>query len=128
MARSYVIIRDVKESHRLDTPRRDWGLLFAPSFKEGSSFVEALGVYEHFTVAGGIPTRSHVIRQRLLLLESAQSLLHVVQRDEPLLRYDYSYTFSGRGKIRHSGAESGFLVRGFRCYINTRPHGYCQLT
>ncbi len=127
MSHSYVIIRDGQESHRLDITHRDWGLLTGPFFDEGPKFIDTLGVYEHFTVAGGIPKGSHVTRQRLLLLDATQSLFRAVQRDEDLLRYDYSYSFAGRGNSRNAGAESGFRVRGFIGHIDTRPHGYCHL-
>src|SRR6266516_565216 len=124
MRKAYVIIRDSSESHRLDIEHRDLGLLTGPFFREGQRFIEALGAYEHFTVAGGVPEGSQVTRQRLLLIDVMQALYRAVQRDEDLLRYDYSYSFTGRGSSRGSGAESGFRVRDLDGHIDTRPKGY----
>ena len=127
MRRSYVIAKIGDASHRLDIAHRDWGMVRGPFFEEGERFERALGVYEHFTVAGGIPDGSFVTRQRRLLLEATELFLRAVQRDEEFLRSDYSYSFSGRGSRRDSGAKSGFRIRGLVGHISTRPHGFCWL-
>ncbi len=127
MPGSHVIIRDGHESHQLDIARRDWGLLTGPFFDEGQRFVDALGVYEHFTVATGLAEGSQVMRQRFRLIDATQSLHRAVVRDEDLLCHDYSYGFSRRGRSRSSAGESGFRVRGLIGYVDARPHGYCHL-
>jgi hypothetical protein len=127
MPRSYVIAKIGDASHRLDIAHRDWGIVRGRFFEEGARFDRALGVYENFTVAGGIPEGSFVARQRLLLLEATELFLRAIQRDEEFLRYDFSYSFSARGSRPQSGAESGFRVRGFVGHISTRPHGFCWL-
>jgi hypothetical protein len=127
MRRSYIIAKIGDASHRLDIAHRDWGMVRGPFFQEGEQFERALGVYEHFTVAGGIPAGSFVTRQRHFLLETTELFLRAVQRDEELLCYDYSYSFSARGNRRHSAAESGFRIRGLVGHISTRPHGFCWL-
>ncbi len=81
MRRSYIIAKIGDASHRLDIAHRDWGMVRGPFFREGEQFERALGVYEHFTVAGGIPVGSFVTRQRCLLLEATQAFLRAVQRD-----------------------------------------------
>lgn len=127
MRHSYVIAKIGDASHRLDIARRDWGMVRGPFFEEGEQFERALGVYEHFTMAGGIPDGSFVTRQRRLLLDATELFLRAVQRDEEFLHSDYSYSFSGRGSRRESGAESGFRIRGFVGHISTRPPGFCWL-
>src|ERR1700677_2297910 len=127
MCSSYVITKIGDASHRLDIAHRDWGIVRGRFFEEGARFDQALGVYENFTVADGIPEGSFVIRQRLLLIEATELFLRAIQRDEDLLRCDFSYTFSARGNRRDSGAESGFRVRGLVGHISTRPHGFCWL-
>ena len=127
MTSSYSIITDGKESHRLEFTKRDWGLLRGPYFEAGQRFISVLGVYDHFTVAAGIPKGAKVTRQRLQLLGAAQQLLAIIQRDEDLLQHDYKFSFSGRIGRPRAGAESGFRVRGFIGNLDTRPHGYCFL-
>jgi hypothetical protein len=124
---SYSIITDGSERHRLEFAKRDFGLLGGPHFDAGQRFTSVLGIYDHFTVAAGIPKGAKVMRRRLQLLDAAQQLLTWIQRDEDLLRYDYKYSFSGRAGRPSGGAESGFRVRGFFGKIDTRPHGYCHL-
>jgi hypothetical protein len=127
MALSCSIIRDGKESYRINIPHRDWGLLHGPFFEAGRQFIDALGIYQNFTVAGGLPAGTQVKRDQILLLKAAECLRIRIQSDEKLLRYDYTYSFATKNKTRHSGAQSGFLVRGLRGYISTRPHGFCYL-
>lgn len=127
MPSSHVIIRDGQAMHRLEIDHRDWGLLMGPFFAEGQRFIDPLGVYEHFTVAGRVPDGSQVTRRKFQLTDATQVLLRAVERDQDLLRYDYSYSFSGRGSSRSSGGESGFRVHGLIGHIDARPRGYCHL-
>jgi hypothetical protein len=124
---SYIIAKAGEATHRLDISDRDWEMLSGPYFKEGKGFTDALGVYEHFTVAGGIPKGSHVVRQRRLLLEAAELLRRGIERDEELLRFDYTFGFTVAGQSTGSGGESGFRIRGLVGYIDTRPRGFCWL-
>ena len=89
--------------------------------------MNVLGVYDHFTVAGGLPEGSFVNREREALLEATEVFLRAVHRDESLLRYDYSYSFSTHPTQRHSGGQSGIRIRGLFGSITTRPHGFCWL-
>lgn len=123
---SYVVIKADDQQCRFDILDRDWGVLWGPFFKEGEQFARTIGVYEHITVDGGIPKGSYVIRNRRLLLESAELLLRGVERDEELLRYNYTFSFSDVGGV-NGGGLSGFRVRGFVGSINTRPKGFCWL-
>ena len=127
MSESYIIAKIGGASHRLDFTHRDWGLLTGKNFVEGQRFIEELGVYEHITVADGIPKGSYVIRRRFQLLEKTESLRRAIERDQDLLQYDYTFSFSARAKSKGSGGESGFRVRELVGYINARPHGYCWL-
>jgi hypothetical protein len=124
---SYIIAKIGDASHRLDFVPRDFGMLVGKNFLEGERFIKALGVFEHITVAGGIPKGSHVIRSRRLFLDDTELLLRAVQRDEELLRYDYRFSFAVPSHSTGGGAESGFRVRGFVGHIDTRPRGFCWL-
>jgi len=127
MTSSFSIITDGKKRHRLDFTKRDFGLLTGPNFDAGRRFISVLGVYDHFTVATGIPKDAKVTRQRLLVLAAAQRLLAMIQRDEDLLSHDYKFSFSGRSGRPRAGKECGIKVRGYIGDIDTSPHGYCYL-
>ena len=124
---SYSIVTDGTEKYRLEFTSRDFALLRGPHFEEGQRFISVLGVFDHLTVEMGIPQGAKVTRQRSQILNAAERLLVVVQRDEDLLRYDYKYSFSGRIDRPRSAGYGGFKVRGFCGYIDTRPSGYCYL-
>jgi len=127
MPHSRAIVSDGQKRHQLDISDRDWGLLTGPLFDAGPPFVSSLGVYEHFTVARGVPKGSQVTRQRFRLLDATQSLLRAIQRDEDLLCSDYTFSFQTGGSHRTAGRSDGFHVRGLIGSIDTRPHGYCCL-
>jgi hypothetical protein len=125
MPNSAIIVHDGQDSHRLVISHRDWGLLFGPGFSEGPLFSSACGVYENFSVAGGIPKGSQVTRKGNVLRNAARTLLAGIQRDADLLRHDYSYGFDGE-RTRHGGAQ-GIQVRGRGGILSTRPKGYCSI-
>lgn len=56
--------------------------------------MSTFGVYENYSVAGGIPDGSNVIRPGRVLYGATQCLLVRIERDSELLRYDYSYRYS----------------------------------
>jgi hypothetical protein len=124
---SYIIAKAGNASHRLDITNRDWEMLSGLYFREGKQFSDALGVYEHFTVARGIPKGSHVVRQRRQLLEAAELLRRGIERDEELLRFDYTFSFTVPGHSTGGGGETGFRIRGLVGHIDTRPKGFCWL-
>ncbi len=127
MRRSYIIARIGAASYQLDIAHRDLGMVVCQRFEEGLQFIKTLGVYDHFTLARGLPKGSFVIRERRLLLDATELFLRAVERDEELLRYDYSYSFSTQGNQRNQGAQSGIRIRGLFGHISTRPHGFCWL-
>ena len=121
------IVTDGTEKHRLEFTSRDFALLSGPHFEEGLRFISALGIFDHLTVAKGIPQGATVTRPRWRIFSAAQQLLAVVRRDEDLLQYDYKYSFSGRSGRPRSGNENGFKVRGFFGSIDASRRGYCYL-
>ena len=125
MSDSAIIVRDGDESHRLATTHRDWGLLFGPGFAEGPHFVAVFGVYEHFSVARGVPKDSQVTRRGADLHEAAQVLLSGVERDAELLRHDYTFSFADT-PTRYSAGQS-VTIRGRAGIISARPRGYCTI-
>lgn len=122
-----VVIEGDGRRHKLEGTLRDWCLLNGPFFEVGSNFSQVLGLFENFTVLTGIPKGSFVTRNTYVLRELAASLHRAVVRDEELLGYDYSYSFSTQPRQRNSGGQSGIRIRGLRGAISTRPHGYCIL-
>lgn len=125
MADSLTILRDGDAVHRLRISHRDWMLISGPGFVEGRSFVEAFGVFEHFTVACGIPKGSVVHRDGQTLFDASSRLLEAIERDLELLRYDYSYKLGDRPR-RFGGGES-VSVDGRPGILSLRPKGYCSI-
>lgn len=115
-------------SHSFTLGHRDFMLLSGPSFfiPHGSTFIQALGIYENFTVSGGIPRDSGVRRRPIELHAPALALLYEVSRQEDLLGFDYCFSFSSKPKQRHSASIS-FPV-GTRSYVvSAQPKGFCTL-
>jgi hypothetical protein len=125
MSTSALLLHDNADSHRVLITHRDWGLLWGPHFNEGPLFSSAFGVYENFSVARGIQPGSRVTRTGASLYVAAEALLLGINRDADLLRFDYSFGFSG-DSARRSGAQS-IHVHGKSGTISTRPNGYCYI-
>jgi len=125
MGSSTIIVHDGDDQHRLTITHRDAGLLHGPMFDAGVWFLAAYGVYENFTVAGGIPKGSMVKRRGRTLCNAAKTLLDAVQRDEDLLAYNYAYGFKD-DPTRHGGAQ-GITVRGRGGILSVRPSGFCWI-
>lgn len=108
---------------------RDSGIFLGSEvfLKEGGHFLTALGVYQNYTVAGGLPVGSKALVKRNVLSHRAESLLFKLRRDNDLLSFDYSYSFVSQGKRRNRGGTSGFKVHGLFGLIDARPRGYCEL-
>ncbi len=125
MPQSAIIVRDGEDNHRLLTTDRDTGLLFGPFFKEGVCFLNAFGVFDNFTVAGGISKGSRATRRGRVLHNAASALLAGINRDADLLCYDYSYGFAN-DPVRHGGGQT-ISIRGRSGIISTRPKGFCTI-
>jgi hypothetical protein len=125
MPNSAIIVHDGQDSHRLLITQRDCGILVGPMFKEGPLFLSAFGVYENFTVAGGMPKGSQVTRGGRVLYNATWGLLNGIERDADLLQYDYSYGFESEG-TRHGGGQT-VRLRGREGILSTRPKGYCTI-
>jgi len=100
-------------------------LLWGPDFKEGPAFSKAFGVFENYTVAGGIPKGSLVYRDGITIHTAASALLAAISRDCDLLGYDYSYKLADQPK-RYGGGQ-GISVGGRSGRLSLRPKGYCYI-
>jgi hypothetical protein len=122
---SAIIIRDGEATHRLQITHRDWMLINGPGFVEGPIFITAFGIFENFTVAGGIAKGSLVNREGQKLFE-ASSILHAgIRRDQDFLCHDYSYKIADQPK-RFGGSQS-IAVDGRPAILSLRPKGYCSI-
>jgi hypothetical protein len=126
MPSSAIIIRDGDDSHRLLITHRDWMVLWGPQFGEGPSFSTAFGVYDNYTVWGGVPKGSHVKRRGNALYDTTNALFIGVKRDYELFRFDYSYKFANGPKS--CGGGQGIRVGGRTAILSLRPKGYCSIT
>jgi len=125
MSDSATIIRDGCYSHRIQITHRDWMLLSGPGFDEGPAFIRAFGIFENYTLAGGIHKGSLVKRTGETLHHAASALHDRVKRDLELLRYDYSYQIGDEPK-RYGGGQS-IRVDGRDGILSLRPKGYCSI-
>jgi hypothetical protein len=125
MGKSAFIVRDGDASHRTIIGDRDIGLLFGPLFVEGPLFSWTFGFYENFSVAGGLPDGSQVIRPGDKLFGAAHALQHAIERDRELLQFDYSFSV---GNNRPGKGPESILVRGRSGIVETHPKGFCFAT
>ncbi len=125
MSDSATIIHDRDTSHRLQISHRDWMLICGPGFAEGPAFSDAFGIFENYTVAGGIPGGTFVHRQGRTLFDATTTLLQAIKRDYKLMGYDYSYKI-GEGRKQYGGGQ-GISVNGRPGILSLRPKGYCSI-
>lgn len=98
---------------------REFKYLVGKQCPEGSEFIQAVGLWDNFTVANGQNTAAWTTKPRIRLLEASKRLLERVQQDRDYIGYDYQVGFTAEGPRRHSGR--GFSVRlvgrnGFICF------------
>jgi hypothetical protein len=122
MSKSAFIVRDGDASHRTLIGGRDIVLLFGPLFIEGFLFSSRFGFYENFSVAGGIPDGSHVIRPGDKLFSAAYALQHAIERDIELLQFDYSFSI---GNNRPRKGPQSIMLRGRNGIVAAHPKGFC---
>lgn len=125
MSDSATIIRDGEDVHRLQITHRDWLLINGPGFVEGRAFIAAFGVFENFSVAGGIPRGSLVFRDGQTLFDASTTLLAGIERDFDLMIYDYSYRIGDQPK--QFGGGQSISVKGRPGILSLRPKGYCSI-
>jgi hypothetical protein len=125
MSDSATIIRDGVDSHRIQITHRDWMLLSGPGFEEGPAFIKAFGIFENYTVAGGIPKGSLVKRAGETLHRAASALLVGIRRDLDLLRYDYSYQIGEEPK-QYGGGQS-IRIDDRDGVLSLQPRGFCSI-
>lgn len=109
--------------------QRDWALLTGPEvfMTGGRDFIKALGVYENWTAAGGVPKDSTAVRKRIELLFAARRLLETVEACDDLLSFDYSCSLANSDGREEAGEQNGIRIRGYSCSVDTRRSGFCTL-
>ena len=122
---SATILRDGDDAHRLQVTHRDWMLINGPGFVEGPLFVAAFGIFENFSVAGGMCKGSLVHRDGQTLFDASAKLQAGIERDLELMRHDYSYKIGNQPK-RFGGGRS-ISVDGRPGILSLRPKGYCSI-
>ena len=95
--------------------------------KEGHRFVAAIGVFDHFTVAGGIPSGVETTKSRIVAKLAIEALIQKLRDDFDLLEYDYSYSDPDHPSSKLGGGQSGYRAFGYLAAIDARPSGFCQL-
>lgn len=107
---------------------RDAGVLYGPEpfMKPGAIFLRCLGVFDNYTVAGGLPVGATSICKRTHLYSASELLRHALARDSDLLSFDYSYTLPG-ATTRLKGNSYDLSIRGFGGSITAQPRGYCAV-
>lgn len=91
---------------------REFKYLIGKQCPEGSEFIQALGMWDNFSVARGQNTEAWTTKPRIRLLSAAKNLLERVRQDRDYINYDYQCGFSAEGKTRHSGRGFGVGLPG----------------
>jgi len=91
---------------------REFKYLVGKQCPEGGAFIQALGMWDNFSVAQGQNTEAWITKSRMRLLVVAESLLERVKKDREYINYDYQCGFSAEGKTRHSGKGFGVALPG----------------
>jgi hypothetical protein len=114
----------------LELTHRDTGILMGPEWlmKEGRVFVQMIGVYDHYTVAGGIPQGSKSVKSRIVVKATTEALITKLKYDEDLLSWDYSYADPSNPQSNFGGSTSGYSYLGYSARIDVRPKGFCTLS
>lgn len=109
------------QTHTTVWVTREYKYLVGNQCPEGGEFIQALGMWDNFTVAGGQNTEAWTRKSRARLLKASENLLERVQQDRDYINYDYQCGFTSEGRQRHSGR--GFSVRlpGRNAFIWLHP-------
>jgi|SRR6266850_4078093 len=91
---------------------REFKYLIGKQCPEGSEFIQALGMWDNFSVARGQNTEAWTTTSRIRLLSAARKLLERVSQDRDYVNYDYQCGFSAEVKTRHSGRGFGVGLPG----------------
>ena len=107
---------------------RNAGVLYGPEpfMKPGSIFLRCLGVFDNYTVAGGLPVWATAVCKRMRLYGASELLRQGLARDSDLLSFDDNYTLPG-AKTRLKGNSYELSIRGFGGSITAQPRGYCTV-
>ena len=89
---------------------REFKYLVGKQCPEGSEFIQALGMWDNFSVAQGQDTEAWTTKSRTRLLNAAERLLERVIKDRDYINYDYQCGFSVEGRTRHSGRGFGVML------------------
>lgn len=105
------------ETHTTVWVTREHKYLVGRQCPEGQEFIQALGMWDNFSVAHGQNTAAWTSKSRLRLMNAAKKLLERVRIDRDYINFDYSCGFSSQGKRRHSGRGFGVRLPGRDAFI-----------
>jgi len=88
---------------------------------EGKEFIQALGMWDNFSVALGQNVEAWTSKPRERLLNACENLLARVQTDGEYIGYDYQCGFAAEGRTRHSGRGFGVRLPGKDAFIWLHP-------
>jgi hypothetical protein len=91
---------------------REFEYLVGKQCPEGTAFIQAVGMWDNFSVARGQDTEAWTAKSRMGLLNAAESLLKRVRADRDFINYDYQCGFSAEGPRRYSGRGFGVMLPG----------------
>src|SRR5215813_15531546 len=81
---------------------REFKYLIGEQCPEGTEFIQALGMWDNFSVARGQDTKAWTEKPRERLIKAIESLLQRVHQDRDYIHFDYQVGFSSEGQRRHS--------------------------
>jgi len=108
-------------THTTNWVTREFKYLVGDQCPEGSEFIQALGMWDNFSVADGQNTNAWTEKPRARLMAACDALLKRVQVDRDYIGYDYQCGFAAEGRQRHSGRGFGVQLPGRTASIRLHP-------
>lgn len=108
-------------SHTTVWVTREFKYLVGDQCPEGSEFIQALGMWDNFSVAGGQNTQAWTEKSRERLIAASERLLERVRLDREYIHFDYQVGFAAEGRRRHSGRGFGVRLPGGNVSIRLHP-------
>jgi hypothetical protein len=109
------------QTHTTTWVTREFKYLVGKQCPEGSEFIQALGMFDDFSVAKGQDSKAWTTKSRVRILEAGKRLLERVRQDRDYVGYDYQCGFSAEGRHRHSGRGFGVRLPGRDALIWLHP-------
>jgi hypothetical protein len=109
------------KTHNTVWVTREFKYLVGKQCPEGAEFIQAVGLWDNFTVANGQNTAAWTTKPRVRLLEASKRLLERVQQDREYVGYDYQCGFTAEGRRRYSGRGFGVRLPGRNGSVSLHP-------